>query len=189
MKYNTSFIILTILINKYKNMKKYYNEQEVKKDLINWVLKIDDDVKFYFSIRMDINIIAKNITAYSIVCYNINANFIKAYDIDCYNINTDEINCYNIIADDINCYNINSDNIDAKNVDCCHINSKNIIANNINSRKIIATDIIADNIKANHIDYYAVCSAYHSLECKTIQGRKKNSKHFCLDKEIEIINQ
>ena len=55
-------------------------------------------------------------------------------------------------------------------------------------------DIKADNIKAydidaNNINYYAVCFAYNNLSCKSIKGRKKNCKHFCLDVDIKIKSQ
>ena len=64
------------------------------------------------------------------------------------------------------------------------INAYNINANNIKANDIKAYDISADNI-----NYYAVCYAYNNLSCKSIKGRRKNCKHFCLDVDIKIKNQ
>ena len=97
-------------------MKIYNNQEEVEKDVVNWVLKIYDDITFTFDLEIGIDIIA-----------------------------------YNIYA-------------------------KNMFVGNIAAIKI----------DANHIDYYAVCFAYKTFRCKSIKGNRKNSKHFCLDWEIEI---
>jgi len=47
-------------------------------------------------------------------------------------------------------------------------------------------NINAYDIKAWNISYYAVVFAYNSFKCESVNGRRKNSKHFCLDKEIEF---
>ena len=39
---------------------------------------------------------------------------------------------------------------------------------------------------AGNIKYYAVCFAYKGITCKSIRGKRENSKHFCLDDEIII---
>lgn len=52
---------------------------------------------------------------------------------------------------------------------------------------IIARDITARDIKAGNIFFYAICSAKRTLKCKTIKGRRKNAKYFCLDNEVEFI--
>lgn len=59
----------------------------------------------------------------------------------------------------------------------------------IKALEIIARDINAGNIKAKDIVYYAVCFAYEKLVCKSIKGRRENSKHFCLDSEIEFVKE
>jgi len=51
---------------------------------------------------------------------------------------------------------------------------------------IDAGNIDAGNIHAGDIAYYAVCFAYESIKCKSISGRRKNSRHFALDDEIKI---
>ena len=47
-------------------------------------------------------------------------------------------------------------------------------------------NIKAENIEALDINYWAVCYARNSFKCKSIKGRRKNCKHFCLDNEIQI---
>jgi len=56
---------------------------------------------------------------------------------------------------------------------------------NINAGDINAWDIKAVDIDALDISYYAVCFAYNNISCKTIKGKRENSKHFCLDGKIE----
>ena len=87
-------------------------------------------------------------------------------------------------------------NIDAYDIEACNIKANNIYANNINANHIKAWDIItgdisacnieAGDISANNISYHAVCFAYDSIKCKSIKGRRKNSKHFVLDGRLEV---
>ena len=67
-----------------------------------------------------------------------------------------------------------------------NIEAGNIKAGNIKARNIEAGNIEAGNIKAWDIEYWAVCYARMSFKCKSVKGRRKKSKHFCLDKEIEL---
>lgn len=50
-----------------------------------------------------------------------------------------------------------------------------------------AWDVNAWDVNAGNISYYAVCFAYHNIKCKSIKGRRDNSKHFVLDGKIEEI--
>ena len=59
-------------------------------------------------------------------------------------------------------------------------------AGNIKAWDIEAGNIEAWNIEAGDISFYAVAFAYLSFKCKSIVGRRNNSKYFCLDKEVEI---
>ena len=77
-------------------------------------------------------------------------------------------------------------NIDASVIDAFNIIAWNIKAGNIKAHDIYADDIFAFNIIANDISYYGVCVAYESIKCKSIEGRRANSKHFVLDGEIEV---
>lgn len=79
-------------------------------------------------------------------------------------------------------HNIDAHNIDAYNINAVNIDALNIVAHNLNAHNIDARKIYADNIK-----YYAFCIAYESLKCKSISGKRNNSLHECLDREIEII--
>ena len=77
-------------------------------------------------------------------------------------------------------------NISAYNISASDIKADNIKADNINAYDIHADNIEAYNIKARNISYYAVCFTYYNLKCKSIEGRRKNAKHFALDGKIEV---
>lgn len=155
-----------ITINNQEEMEPYYNEE------INTYL-FNDDVKFICDIVVDSGIDACNIDARDIKACNIDARDIKARDINAWDIKAWDIN-----ARDINACDINADNI----------NAWDIKARNINSGDINACDIKADNINANNIYFNAVCFAYKTFVCNSIEGRRENSKYFCLDSEVVIKN-
>jgi hypothetical protein len=92
---------------------------------------------------------------------------IKAWNIEAWNIEAGDIKAESIKAGDIEAENIGAGDIDA---------------GNIKARNIEAVDI-----DAWKIDYFAVCFAYKNFKCKSVKGRRKNSKHFCLDSDIEFI--
>lgn len=81
--------------------------------------------------------------------------------------------------------NIYGWNIYARNINALNINAKDVYACYIDANDIKAHDINAASINANNINYYAVCYAYENIKCKSIKGRKHNSKHFVLDGSIE----
>jgi hypothetical protein len=58
---------------------------------------------------------------------------------------------------------------------------------NIKANNIDAFDIKADDIEAKNIRYYSFCIARKSLICRTIEGKRQNSLHACLDQPIEYI--
>ena len=72
------------------------------------------------------------------------------------------------------------------NIDAYDIMANNIKANNIDAGYIKANNIDAYNIHAGDITFHAVAFAYESFVCKSIKGRRENSKFFCLDKEVKI---
>ena len=78
---------------------------------------------------------------------------------------------------------------DSVTFECSFAIARNISAEDISAWNISAGDISARNISAWNIDYYAVCVAYNSFKCRSIIGKRKNSKHFCLDSEIKIIKE
>lgn len=84
--------------------------------------------------------------------------------------------------------NIDVKNIDAYNIDALNIDACNIDASDIKAMNIEAWDINAWNIEAQDISYYAVCFAYNNIKCKSIKGRRNNSKHFVLDGKLEVEN-
>ena len=91
-----------------------------------------------------------------------------------------------IYARDITAYDIKAQDIDAWNIDAGNIDAGNINAVNIKAQDIDALDIKASDINAWDISYHGVCFAYHNISCTSIQGRRKNAKHFALDGEITI---
>ena len=82
--------------------------------------------------------------------------------------------------------NIYAWNIYARNIDALNINAKDIYVCYLDANDIKAHDISAASINANDISYYAVCYAYENIKCKSIKGRKYNSKHFILDGKLEM---
>ena len=135
------------------------NEQARK--LINkGVLAVDDGIEIAFDgFSIEANIVCHNISSKD---YRRN---IDCWDIDCMDIDCTDINCRNIDCTDINCRNI-----DCWDIDCTDINCRNIDCTDINCRDINCMDI----------NYYAVCFACNNIKCKSIAGRRVNSKHFCL---------
>ena len=113
-------------------MKIYNTQKEIEADIVNGVLKIEGDVTFNCSFKIDADIIVNG----------------------------------NIIARDITAWNIYAWNIYAWNIN--------------------AWDINAGDIDAEDISFYAVCFAYNSFTCKSIKGKRENSKYFCLDSEVVI---
>lgn len=155
---------------------KYYN-----KELNTYIFKENgeyiDLVLFNLDLKVQANIIARDISGCNINVYNINARNISAHDINAWDISADDISAYNIFAGNIDAYDINAWNISA-----CNISAYNIKAFDINAWD----DIKAFDINANNISYYAVCFAHKNIKCKSIRGSLENSKHFVLDGVLEI---
>ena len=102
------------------------------------------------------------------------------------------IKAMNIKAMGINAWNIKASNIIASNIIAMDIIAGDIKAVNIKAMDIKAGDIIAGNIKAGDIkagdiNFYGVCYAYKNIKCKSIKGRQKNAKYFCLDGEVKFV--
>lgn len=98
-------------------------------------------------------------------------------NIEC-NINARNINALDIKARDIQALYIKALDIKARN-----IKALDIKACNINSGNIKACDIEACNINAWDI------KARETFVCESIEGRRENSKYFCLDSEVVIKSQ
>jgi hypothetical protein len=100
-------------------MKIYKSNEEVKKDIKDGYLIIEDDVHFDFeNVIISANIKANNIDAYNIKANNIDANNIKAYNIDAYNIKANNIDANNIKAYNIDANDIDANDIKANNIKC-----------------------------------------------------------------------
>jgi len=93
-----------------------------------------------------------------------------------------------IEAWDIESHNIEAWNIDVYEIKAHNIEAWNVKAHNVKAHNVKVGDVQAFNIEAHNISYHAFCIAYQSLKCLSIEGRRKNSIHKCLDSEIEIKN-
>ena len=137
-------------------MKIYKTQKEVEADIVNGKLVINDSVTFECSIKILASISARNISAL-------------------------DISARDILAENISAGNIYAENISARDISAGDISAWNILAENIS-----ALDISALDISAGGICFYAICCAYVKFECKSIKGRRDNSKYFCLDSEVVI---
>jgi len=182
-----------ITIKNRDELKKYLNKD---KDLI----LPKENITLEFTITRDDvrNIECRNLVAckddkyFDINAGNINALNIYARNIDALNINAENIDAENIDARNINARNINAWNIDAwniyaRNIDALNINAENINARNIDARNIDALNIYAENIIAWNISYYAFCTSYTSIKCKSwVKRYEKGKDPICLDGELII---
>ena len=162
--------------NSINELEKYYDEKTN-----TYVFREGEDYIDLIIFNFDLNIQA-NINAWNIeVNDNINAKDIFGYDIKAHDIKAHDIYSNAIIANDIYARNIDSLNIKSRYINAVDINGGDIITGNID-----AGNICAENIKAKRINYYAIFCAYKNIKCKSIEGRRKNSKHFALDGKIEV---
>ena len=147
------------------------------------------EIQKYYDKNTNTYVFVENEEYIEVVVFDFNLNIeanIDAYDIEALDINAWNINACNINANNIKARNINAIDIDACNIKARNINAIDIDACNINAGNISACNIEACNISANNISYHAVCFAYDSIKCKSIKGRRKNSKHFVLDGKLEV---
>ena len=167
------------VFNNLEEMKPYYNKETNIYEFIENNRLIDIKIDFDLNIECDIN-------AWNINASNINSGYINAWNINSGDINSRGIKSYNINACNINAWNINASNINSGDINAWNINSGDINAWDINARDINARDINAIDINANNISFYAVCFAYKTFVCNSIEGRRENSKYFCLDSDVVI---
>ena len=144
-------------------------------------------IKKYYDKNTNTYVFVENEEYIEVVVFDFDLNVEANIDAD--NIEALDINAWNINACNINADNINVNNINAIDLDAWNINANNIKAGDIITGNISACNIEAGNISANNILYGAVCFAYDSIKCKSIKGRRKNSKHFVLDGELIVENQ
>jgi hypothetical protein len=84
----------------------------------------------------------------------------------CRNLNCRNLNCWDFNCRNLNCWNLNCMDLNCKDLDC--------------------RDLNCENLNCRNLSYYAVAFAYESFKCKSVKGRRNNSKHFCLDSEVKI---
>ena len=112
-------------------MKTYNNIEEVKKDIVDGILKVNDDIEINFDgFEIDADVICHNIHSKggrrSITARNINALDINVLDINARNITAWDINAWNITALDISYYAVcfAYSNIRCKSISGRRINAK-----------------------------------------------------------------
>ena len=91
------------------------------------------------------------------------------------NINASII-CRNLYCWDLDCGNLNCGNLDCMDLDCGDLNCGNLECMDLNCGDLDCMDL----------SYYAIAVAYYKFKCKSVVGRRNNSKHFCLDSEVKI---
>lgn len=159
-------------------MKVYKTQEEILADVKDGWLVVYDNVTFDCDVNLKhISIRARDILARCIRAWDISARDIRAGDIDAWGISARGIDAWDISAGDIHAGDIRSGDISAGD----------IRAGDIRSGDIDAWDIRSGDISARCISYYAVCYARRSFKCKSIKGERENSRHFCLDQEIEFV--
>jgi hypothetical protein len=122
-------------------MKTYYSNEEVKKDIVNGVLAIEDDVAIAFDgFSIDADIKCKNIYSKSYK-RNINCGDIKCGDVKCWDVNCGDINCWDIKCNDINCWDIKCGDVNCGDINyyavCCaygNIKCKSIKSKRTNAK-------------------------------------------------------
>ena len=92
----------------------------------------------------------------SIICWDLDCG-----DLDCWDLDCGDLNC-----GDLNCMDLNCMDLDCKDLNCMDLNCR--------------------DLNCMDLSYYAIAVAYYKFKCKSVVGRRNNSKHFCLDSEVII---
>ena len=94
---------------------------------------------------------------------NINASIIcrnlYCWDLDCGDLNCGDLDCGNLNCEDLKCMDLHCGDLNCGDLECMDLS------------------------------YYAIAVAYYKFKCKSIVGRRNNSKHFCLDSEVKITGE
>ena len=157
-------------------------------------IKNRDELKKYLNKDKDLILPKENITLEFTITRddvrNIECrNLVACKDDKYFDINAGNINALNIDAWNIKAWNINARNINAGNINAWNINAWDINAGNIDALNIIAWNINARNIIAWNISYYAFCTSYTSIKCKSwVKRYEKGKDPICLDGKLIIRN-
>ena len=92
-------------------MKTYNTIEEINADIVDGVLKVDDDITITFDCKIQADIKALDINAMDIKAFGIMSGNITAMDIDAMDINARDIDARDIKAQDIDAMNIKAGNI------------------------------------------------------------------------------
>jgi hypothetical protein len=109
-------------------------------------------------------------------CWNL-----KCWDLKCWNLKCWNLNCGNLDCGDLNC-----GNLDCKNLDCWDLNCLNLDYWDLNCGNLKCWNLDCWDLNCLNLNFSAVAFSYKSFKCKSVIGRRTNSKYFCLDREVEI---
>ena len=86
-----------------------------------------------------------------------------------------------IICKDLICWDL-----DCRNFNCRDLHCGDLICWDLHCLDIDCADLNCQDLHCRDLNYHAVAFAYKTFKCKSVKGRRKNSKHFCLDSDIII---
>ena len=81
--------------------------------------------------------------------------------------------------------NINA-SIICRNLYCWDLDCGNLNCEDLNCGDLHCGDLNCGDLNCRDLSYYAIAVAYYKFKCKSVVGRRINSKHFCLDSEVII---
>ncbi len=70
-----------------------------------------------------------------------------------------------------------------------NLEGHNLTCLDLKCHNLDCLDLECENLDCMNLSYFAVAIAYKSFKCNSVKGKRKNSKHFCLDSEIEITGE
>ena len=95
----------------------------------------------------------------SIICWNLDCGYLYCQNLDCWDLDCMDLDCGDLNCGDLNCMDLNCGDLNCKDLNC------------------------------GDLSYYAIAVAYYKFKCKSVVGRRNNSKHFCLDSEVIITGE
>ena len=75
------------------------------------------------------------------------------------------------------------------NLDCMDLDCRDLNCMDLDCRELNCRDLNCGNLDCRDLSYYAIAVAYYKFKCKSVVGRRINSKHFCLDSEVKITGE
>ena len=89
-----------------------------------------------------------------------------------------------IICRDLYCWDLDCGNLNCGDLDCGNLNCEDLKCMDLH-----CGDLNCGDLECMDLSYYAIAVAYYKFKCKSVVGRRINSKHFCLDSEVIITGE